>query len=78
MVLFGVIYDEHGITIRAHYPETKTSTKGPLDPDTHVWGACSYKMGLSFKDFSAWPMTQRAYILGTLYRIQGHCKHVLE
>jgi hypothetical protein len=78
MVLFGVIYDEHGISIHAHYPEILHFPKDSSDPDARRWGARSYPLVSSPVDFSGWPITKRPYILGTLYRIQGHCKHVLE
>jgi hypothetical protein len=75
MVLFGVIYDEHGLSIHAHYPEVVDNSS---DPTRRVWGAHSNHIGNGLEDFQGWDITTRPSILGTLYRIQGHCRHVME
>jgi hypothetical protein len=78
MVLFGVTYDERGLSIHAHYPEVVDLPDNGSDPTRRVWGAHSDRLGKGLEDFWGWDITTRPYILGTLYRIQGHCRHVLE
>ena len=76
MVLFGIIYNEHGLSIHAHYPDVVNLSDNSSNSIRHVWGARSYQLGNPLDHF--WDRNSRPYILGTLYRIQGHCRHVLE
>jgi hypothetical protein len=78
MVLFGVIYDECGLSIHAHYPEVVDFSENISDPARRVWGARSYHLGDALESSLGWDITTWPYILGILYRIQGHFRHVME
>jgi hypothetical protein len=78
MVLFGATYDEHGISIQSffpafNYPESTTSQ----DMATG-WAANSWNISKRFAEHLRLPPYKRNGMLASLFRIQGHCRYVLE
>jgi hypothetical protein len=79
MVLFGALYDEEGIEIVAFYPTfCLPNFKLPEDIDNWGWGASSYGVSHDYIGIMSTPPWERGSPLAMLYRIQGHCIHVLE
>lgn len=84
MVLFGVVYDEHGLDIRACYPSfwvlSPQSFHQSSDPgERHEgWGATELGVCDEHFKFLAKPAWERDSLFALLYRIQRHCHYVLE
>jgi hypothetical protein len=78
MVLFGVVYDERGISIHAHHPEIVDRPHYQSGSTERVWGARSRQLGKPYEEFWEWSLGRRPKMLATLCRIQGHCRYVLD
>lgn len=83
LVLFGVIYDEKGISIRAYYPiirvDDSASSGGSACCKEDNWSVRSRNVSMEYlrQDMLQSP-DFRSNMFGPLYRIQGHCRYVLE
>ena len=75
MVLFGIIYDDEGIYIQSFYPAFNSPT---LEGTELGWKANSWNVSRSFTLHIRHPPYNRNGLFASLYRIQGHCKYVLE
>jgi hypothetical protein len=79
MVLFGVAYDHNGFGLQAFLPSFKPQNCKTLHGNSD-WGWGATSAGLSYDHIIV--MTKypwdRGSCLELLYRIQGHCAHVLE
>ena len=78
MVLFGVVYDERGLNIHAHYPEIVDRPHYQSGSTKRVWGTRSRQLGKPSEEFWEWDLGSRPKMLATLCRIQGHCRNVLD
>lgn len=79
MVLFGLIYDEKGIRLQAHYPSVnrEATTSQPV----YGWGATALSDGEPFEFYtlhSGNSPFRKPYLMAMLNRLQGHCRHVFE
>ena len=74
MVLFGVVYDEKGISIQGYYPIFNPSC--PHQPDG--WGASSTMVTDRAHNAMERAPYNRNTALSILYRAQGHCRFVYE
>lgn len=83
LVLFAVIYDERGILIRAYHPTLRTINSASSDhPACCIeanWTVCSRNVSMDFLHEDMLPPPDyRGNLFGPLYRIQGHCRYVIE
>lgn len=77
MCLFGVIYDEKGISIEAFTPAYQeprdVSSNGEIG-----WRAETSSFSRKFRHHMGLPPHDWSGMIASLYRIQSHCSHVLE
>lgn len=78
MVLYGAVYDNSGLSIRAHYPCFDPPQMGSKPSGGRGWGSVSRKMGNDYRNLIFSDPTERGSFFATLNRIQGHCAYVLE
>jgi hypothetical protein len=78
MILFGVIYDESGLSIRAHYPCFNSPRIASKSTRSHGWGSTSRSMGNNFIWLVHEEPHTRGSLFATLNQIQGHCLYVME
>jgi hypothetical protein len=78
MVLYGAVYDEHGLTIHAHTPHFSRPRKSADIVSDWGWGSASVSIRHDYPSIVHKEPNGRGSFFATLNRIQGHCTHVLE
>ncbi|CCA75853.1 hypothetical protein PIIN_09848 [Serendipita indica DSM 11827] len=74
MVLFGVAYNEDGITIFEHYPVYRTGRGNNVKPG---WGSRSSEISTQFRSLFDQSDEGRGQSLALLLRIGSHCRQIL-
>jgi hypothetical protein len=78
MILFGIVYGESGLSIRAHYPCFNPSPISSKSTRSRGWGSASHSMGNDYVGLIYDDPSRRSSLLATLNRIQGHCLYVMQ
>ncbi|KIM21477.1 hypothetical protein M408DRAFT_333437 [Serendipita vermifera MAFF 305830] len=75
MILFGITYNRSNIRIQGHCPWIQSVDGTTQEP---IWCAKTWLAVRTTNRILRSPPTHRGPLFGTLNRIQGHCKYVLE
>jgi hypothetical protein len=79
MVLFGIIYDEDGISVQSYFPSFKLPPPTGQQQSVDIgWTANAWTVTTAECDTMRRAPNRRGAMVSLLVRLQGHCRYVLE
>jgi hypothetical protein len=79
MVLFGIIYDEDGISVQSYFPSFKLPPHTDQGQAVDIgWTANAWTVTTAECDTMRRAPNFRGAMTNLLVRLQGHCRYVLE